>query len=70
MTGKDRTVDGMHAFAKEVERTGKARLHNVGAFMGGVAAQEVVKVVVEQYTPLSNVMVYDGVGARAGVFEL
>ena len=32
--------------------------------MGGMAAQEIVKVVVEQYTPFNNTFVYEGISAR------
>lgn len=35
--------------------------HNVASFMGGVAAQETLKLVTQQYRPLDNLYIYDGV---------
>lgn len=35
--------------------------HNINSFIGGIAAQEVLKITTEQYIPLDNLYVYDGV---------
>lgn len=35
--------------------------HNISSFIGGIAAQEVLKITTEQYIPLDNLYVYDGV---------
>lgn len=35
--------------------------HNACSFMGGLASQEVLKIVTAQYEPLDNVLVYDGI---------
>jgi amyloid beta precursor protein binding protein 1 len=45
-------------------------LHNIAACIGGAASQEALKLIVEQYVPLNNTMIFDGVFAKAAVFEL
>ena len=39
-------------------RYGGSELHSVAAFMGGVASQEVVKIVTHQFIPLNNTLIY------------
>ena len=43
----------------EVCRFGGAELHSVAAFMGGVAAQEVIKLITKQFVPVNNTYVYN-----------
>lgn len=43
----------------EVCRFGGAELHSVAAFMGGVAAQEVIKLITRQFVPVNNTYVYN-----------
>jgi amyloid beta precursor protein binding protein 1 len=45
-------------------------LHNIAACVGGAASQEALKVIVEQYVPLNNTFVFDGVFAKGAVYEL
>ena len=47
-----------------------AELHNISSLTGGMVAQEAIKLLTKQYVPVNNVVVYDGVGARMGVFTL
>jgi NEDD8-activating enzyme E1 regulatory subunit len=42
---------------EEVVRFANGELHNVASFMGGVAAQEAVKILTRQFVPLNNTMV-------------
>lgn len=51
-------------------RWGGAELHNIAACIGGAASQESLKVIVEQYVPLNNTFLFDGVFAKAAVYEL
>lgn len=44
--------------------------HNVAAFMGGVASQEVVKLITRQYVPLNNTYVYNAISSNGNQFEL
>jgi NEDD8-activating enzyme E1 regulatory subunit len=41
----------------EVVRFAGGELHNVASFMGGVAAQEAVKIITRQFVPINNTMV-------------
>lgn len=63
-----------HRVGKEILRAsgdgGGAELHNISAVMGGMVAQEVIKVVTEQYVPVNNVCVFDGIESRVGVFTM
>ena len=56
--------------AQEMVRAGGAELHNVAALTGGMVSQEVIKVVTEQYVPVDNACVFDGVGSRTGVIRV
>ena len=54
---------------REMARAGGAELHNISALMGGMVAQEAIKVVTRQYVPVKGVCVFDGVVSRVGVFD-
>lgn len=54
----------------EVARSGHADLPNTAALLGGIAAQEAIKLVTRQYISLDNVAIYDGVKQAIGVFKL
>lgn len=56
--------------ARELVRAGGAELHNVSAVMGGVVAQEAIKTITEQYVPVDNTCLFDGVGGGMGVLRL
>lgn len=45
-------------------------LHNISALMGGIVAQEAIKVITKQYVPADNTCLFDGVGSRSGVLRL
>lgn len=38
-----------------------AELHAVAAIMGGIASQEAVKLITQQYLPITGVFVFNGV---------
>ncbi|KAI0565934.1 NEDD8-activating enzyme E1 regulatory subunit APP-BP1 [Gracilaria domingensis] len=42
---------------EEVVRYANAELHNVAAFMGGIAAQEITKIITQQFIPLDNALI-------------
>ena len=56
-------------YVKEMIRFGDSKLHNVSAFLGGVASQEAIKVLIRQYTPMNHTLIYDGIHAKAQVFN-
>lgn len=53
----------------EVCRYGGAEIHSIAAFLGGVCAHEVVKLVTRQYKPFDNTLIYDGVKAQTLTFK-
>lgn len=44
----------------EFVRCGAAELHSVAAFMGGVAAQEAIKLITQKWVPLNHTFLYNG----------
>lgn len=54
----------------EVCRYGGAELHATSAFMGGCIAQEVIKVITNQYVPVDNTLVYSALSAMTKAFKL
>lgn len=54
----------------EVCRFGGAELHATSAFIGGCIAQEVIKLVTNQYVPVEDTLVYDAVTATTKSFRL
>lgn len=59
-----------HAVRHCSTRYGASELQIVAAFMGGVAAQECVKLIAKQYTPLNNTFVYNAIACCSAVMEL
>ena len=45
-------------------------LHNISSLMGGVAAQEAVKIITHLYVPLSNTYVFNGIAGCGGNYNL
>ncbi|KAK6052375.1 hypothetical protein COOONC_10117 [Cooperia oncophora] len=58
-----------HAIA-EICRYGAGELHVVASLVGGIAAQEVIKLATNQYVPLDNTFVFDGHTQRSSVFRM
>ncbi|KAJ4296843.1 hypothetical protein N0V90_006891 [Kalmusia sp. IMI 367209] len=56
--------------AQELVRAGGAELHNISALTGGIVSQEVIKVITEQYVPVDNTCVFDGVKSKSSVFKV
>lgn len=56
--------DYVHEFC----RFGGSELHSVSAFLGGLAAQEVIKFVTNQYKPVHNTFIYDAVTSNSATF--
>ncbi|KAH9493174.1 NEDD8-activating enzyme E1 regulatory subunit [Bulinus truncatus] len=46
-------------YVHEICRYGASELHTVAAFMGGVAAQEVIKLLTGQFVPINNTFIYN-----------
>ncbi|KAF1362687.1 NEDD8-activating enzyme E1 regulatory subunit [Lizonia empirigonia] len=57
-------------FAQEFARAGGAELHNIAALTGGIVSQEIIKAITEQYIPVDNTCVFDGVKSKSAVFKV
>ena len=55
---------------RELFRANGAELHNISAVMGGVVAQEAIKVITEQYVPVDNVCLFDGASSKTSVLKI
>ncbi|KAI9163751.1 NEDD8-activating enzyme E1 regulatory subunit [Paramyrothecium foliicola] len=56
--------------AQEVARAAGGELHNISAVMGGMVAQEVIKIITQQYIPVDNTCIFDGIESRCQVLRL
>jgi NEDD8-activating enzyme E1 regulatory subunit len=56
--------------AKEIVRYGGGELHTISALIGGVAAQEAVKIVTHQYVPMDNTYIYNGIVGSGDTYQL
>ncbi|KAI9199809.1 Nedd8 activating enzyme E1 subunit 1 [Polychytrium aggregatum] len=54
----------------EMVRAGGSELHNIGAVMGGIASQEIIKLVTHQYIPVNNTLIYNGIKGTISVYTL
>ena len=54
----------------EMCRYGGAEFHSVSAYLGGVAAQEVIKLITYQYVPFSNLYLYNATMSSSMTFKL
>ena len=57
---------------KEIARYGPVELHNTAAHLGGMVAQEVIKLITKQYVPVDNTCVFDSFSKTPGasIFRL
>lgn len=49
----------------EVCRFGGSELHCMGAIVGGMAAQEAIKMVTRQFVPLAGTLLYNSLGLQS-----
>lgn len=59
----------MHLSAGEICRFGAGELHCVGSVMGGLAAQEAIKLITRQFVPVAGTLVYNSMASTTSVFE-
>lgn len=55
---------------KETLRWGAATIASVAAWVGGVAASEVAKVVTHQFEPMNNTVVFNGITGQAATYRM
>lgn len=58
------------AYISEWVRGKNSEMHAIAAFMGGVASQEAIKLLTQQYVPTTGIFVYDGMKATTNTFAL
>ena len=56
--------------AIEITKYANYELHSIAAMIGGVAAQEAVKIITHQYIPLNNTYIYNGIAGCGGAYTL
>ena len=54
----------------EICRYGGAELHAVASFLGGVAAQEAIKLITHQYVPVADAFIYNGIKPSTTTFRV
>jgi amyloid beta precursor protein binding protein 1 len=54
----------------EMCRFGASEMHNIAAFIGGVASQEIIKLITHQYTPLNNSFIFNGINSTTTTIAL
>jgi len=54
----------------EIVRQGATEIHNVAAFMGGVASQEALKLVTNQFVPINNTFIFNGINGSSITVKL
>lgn len=64
---EDTIMDDKHSH--EMVRFSDSKVHSVSAFLGGVASQEVIKILIKQYTIFNSTLIYDGINGRLQTFE-
>jgi len=57
-------------YLKEMSRFGGSQIHTTAAYLGGVASQEIIKLVTKQYIPVNNTFIYDAISGHAGAYTL
>ena len=60
------TDEHLHEFC----RFGAAELHSVASYVGGVASQEVIKVITRQYVPINNTYIYNAASSTSSTVEM
>ncbi|KAL4401418.1 NEDD8 activating enzyme [Malassezia pachydermatis] len=66
----DADWDRVQVATQEIARGAWSDTPSTAALVGGLVAQEVIKILTVQYLPLDNTCVYDGVSAALGSFRL
>ena len=56
-------------YLKEMVRFADSKIHTVSAFLGGVASQEIIKILIKQYTIMHSTLIYDGIHGRCQVIQ-
>lgn len=47
-----------------------SELHNIAAFIGGLASQEIVKLLTNQFIPMNNTFIYNGISGCGAYYTM
>ncbi|KAI9289365.1 NEDD8-activating enzyme E1 regulatory subunit [Umbelopsis sp. AD052] len=64
------TTDRLKPYIINFARYNGAELPNIASLMGGLVAQEVIKIITRQYIPVNNTCIYDGMNATTATYVL
>lgn len=64
------TQENLTKAIAEVERVSGGELHNISSVVGGMVAQESIKLLTRQYVPVDGTCVFDGIRSKSGVFKI
>jgi NEDD8-activating enzyme E1 regulatory subunit len=62
--------DAPSHFAVELVRYGNAEIHAVASVLGGVASQELIKLITRQYIPMNNTYIFNGITGTGSVYKV
>ena len=68
--GANKNCVVMDDYVSEFLRCGGGELHSTAAFMGGVASQEIIKLITSQFVPVADTLIYDGLANKLTSLEL
>ena len=57
-------------YVGEMVRFGASELHTVAAILGGIAAQEAIKLLTAQFVPLKGTLIFNAMACTSLVLEL
>ena len=57
-------------YVSEFLRCGGSEIHSTAAFMGGIASQEIIKLITSQFVPTANTLIYDGLANTLSSLDL
>lgn len=64
------TQENLTKAVQEAERVSGGELHNISSVLGGMVAQEAIKLLTRQYVPVDGTCVFDGIRSKSGVFKI
>lgn len=64
-----KTAGALEETLAEFDRVGLQEIHTVAAITGASAAQEIIKIVTKQYTPIPGIWIYDGVKGKSASYS-
>jgi len=57
-------------YIKEIVRFGASELHPIASYVGGIASQEVIKIITHMYVPMNNTFIFNGLNSTSLTTQL